>query len=172
MELRRAGEPFDDARLETVIGEEEVPMTTILAIERKVVGLFVDNAREHARSISARIASDFRANGFDVVDASGVRAASLLITVGGDGTLLRAARTAVEYDLPLLGINTGRLGFLDRARRDDPRLADLPGLVARGLFMDERTALQAEYDDRRFFALNDVVVPRGSLAPRTLRASR
>ena len=95
-------------------------MTTMLAIERKVVALFVDTAREHARSISARIASDFRANGFDVVDGSGVRAASLLITVGGDGTLLRAARTAVEHDLPLLGINTGRLGFLTELDEDDP----------------------------------------------------
>ncbi len=139
-------------------------MTMILAIERKIVALFVDTAREHARSISARIASDFRANGFDVVDPSGARAASLLITVGGDGTLLRAARTAVEYDLPLLGINTGRLGFLTELDEDDPRLADLPGLVARGLFMDERTALQAEYDDRRFFALNDVVVRKGEVS--------
>ena len=137
---------------------------TMLAIERKVVALFVDTAREHARSISARIASDFRANGFDVVDGSGVRAASLLITVGGDGTLLRAARTAVEHDLPLLGINTGRLGFLTELDEDDARLADLPALVARGLFMDERTALQAEYDDRRFFALNDVVVRKGEVS--------
>ncbi len=47
---------------------------------------------------------------------------------------------------------------------DDARLGDLPGLVARGLFMDERTALQPEYDDRRFFALNDVVVRKGEVS--------
>ncbi len=139
-------------------------MTTMLAIERRVVALFVDTAREHARSISARIASDFRASGFDVVDGSSAGTASLLITVGGDGTLLRAARTAVESDVPLLGINTGRLGFLTELDEDDARLGDLPGLVARGLFMDERTALQAEYDDRRFFALNDVVVRKGEVS--------
>ncbi len=139
-------------------------MMTMLAIERKVVALRVDTEREHARSIATRIATDFRASGFDVVDGTSAATASLFITVGGDGTLLRAARIAVEHDVPLLGINTGRLGFLTEFDEDDPRLCDLPALVERGLFMDERTALQAEYGDRRFFALNDVVVRKGEVS--------
>ncbi len=64
----------------------------------------------------------------------------------------------------MLGINTGRLGFLTELDEDDPRLADLPSLVSRGLVIDERTALQAEYGDRRFFALNDVVVRKGEVS--------
>jgi NAD+ kinase len=139
-------------------------MTTLLAIKRKVVALYVDTAREHARSIASRVASDFRASGFEVVDGATDRTASLVITVGGDGTLLRAARIAVERDVPLLGVNTGRLGFLTELDEDDPRLSDLPALVERGLFVDERTALQAEYGDRRFFALNDVVVRKGEVS--------
>jgi len=142
-------------------------MTTLLAVKEKVVGLYVDTAREHARSIASRVASDFRAGGFEVVDGTTVATAApaaLLITVGGDGTLLRAARIAVERDIPLLGINTGRLGFLTELDEDDPRLSDLPALVERGLFMDERTALQAEYGERRFFALNDVVVRKGEVS--------
>src|SRR5580658_7810006 len=127
---------------------------TVLAIEPKVVALFVDMTRENARSIARRVADDFRAGGFEVVDGPRAVDAALLITVGGDGTLLRAARIAVKYDIPLFGINTGRLGFLTELDEDDPRLADLPSLVERGLFVDERTALQAEYGDRRFFALN------------------
>ena len=66
--------------------------------------------------------------------------------------------------MPILGINTGRLGFLTELDEDDPRLSDLPGLVERGLFIDERTALEAEYGDRRFFALNDVVVRKGEVS--------
>jgi NAD+ kinase len=135
-----------------------------LAIEKKVIVLHVDTAREHARSIATRVAEDFRENGFEVVDGRHAAGASLVVTVGGDGTLLRAARFAVEYDIPLLGINTGRLGFLTELDEDDPRLADLPMLVSRGLYMDERTALQAEYDDRHFFALNDVVVRKGEVS--------
>ncbi|HLX26070.1 MAG TPA: NAD(+)/NADH kinase [Candidatus Cybelea sp.] len=136
----------------------------MLAVEKKIVGLYVDTAREHARSIATRIASDFRANGFEVVDGANVAQAALMITVGGDGTLLRAARFAIECNVPLLGINTGRLGFLTELDEDDPRLHDLPALVARGLFMDERTALQAEYGEERFFALNDVVVRKGEVS--------
>ncbi|MBV8196859.1 MAG: NAD(+)/NADH kinase [Candidatus Eremiobacteraeota bacterium] len=139
-------------------------MSALLALEKKVIALYVDTAREHARSIGERVASDFRANGFEVVDRAAAARASLLITVGGDGTLLRAARIAVEDDVPILGINTGRLGFLTELDEDDPRLSDLPSLVAQGLFMDERTALQAEYAGNRFFALNDVVVRKGEFS--------
>jgi NAD+ kinase len=137
---------------------------TVLALENKVVALYVDTAREHARTIAARIAADFRASGFEVVDGANVRAASLLVTVGGDGTLLRAARIAVEHNVPLFGINTGRLGFLTELDEDDPRIGDLPALVERGLHVDERTALEAEYGERRFFALNDVVVRKGEVS--------
>jgi NAD+ kinase len=72
----------------------------------------------------------------------------------------------------LLGINTGRLGFLTEFDEDDPRLDDLPSLVDRGLFVDDRSALDAQCDGKRFFALNDVVVRKGEvsrLAPFGLR---
>ncbi len=88
----------------------------------------------------------------------------LFITVGGDGTLLRAARVATENDAPLLGINTGRLGFLTELDAGDPRIDDLPELVERGLVVEERVALEAEYDGRTFFALNDVVVRKGDVS--------
>jgi NAD+ kinase len=139
-------------------------MTAMPALDKRVIALYVDTSREHARSIGNRVAADFRAGGFDVVDAAAAPSAGLLVTVGGDGTLLRAARVAVEHDVPLLGINTGRLGFLTELDEDDPRLSDLPSLVARGLFIDERTALEAEYDGRRYFALNDVVVRKGEFS--------
>lgn len=139
-------------------------MTALPALEKNVIALHIDKERENARSIAARISADFRQSGFDVVDGAGAAGASLLITVGGDGTLLRAARFAVDYDVPLLGINTGRLGFLTELDEDDPRLSDLPGLIARGLFIDERSALQAEYGEGRFFALNDVVVRKGEVS--------
>jgi NAD+ kinase len=137
---------------------------TMFALKAKLVALFVDMTREHARSIANRVAADFRAEGFEVVDGAAAPAGSLLVTVGGDGTLLRAARLAVQHDLPLLGINTGRLGFLTELDEDDPRLGDLPALVERGLFADDRTALEAEYGEQRYFALNDVVVRKGEVS--------
>jgi NAD+ kinase len=137
---------------------------TMLALEKKTIALYVDTERENARATAGRIAQDFRAQGFDVVDRAAADSASLIITVGGDGTLLRAARIAIQGDVPLLGINTGRLGFLTELDEDDPRISDLPAVVERGLYMDERSALEAEYDDQRFFALNDVVVHKGGVS--------
>ncbi|MBV8154473.1 MAG: NAD(+)/NADH kinase [Candidatus Eremiobacteraeota bacterium] len=152
-------------------------MTATLAIGKKLVALYVDTERELARSLAARIARAFRAGGFGVtlclgqrdvleIDTDGVppEESALLVTVGGDGTLLRAARIAIEGDVPLLGINTGRLGFLTEFDQDDLSIADLPAIVDRGLFVDERAALEAEYEGRRYFALNDVVVRKGEVS--------
>ncbi len=59
-------------------------------------------------------------------------ALALLITIGGDGTLLRAARMAVDRGVPILGINTGRLGFLTEFDEDDEHIDELPDLLERG----------------------------------------
>jgi NAD+ kinase len=152
-------------------------MTATLAIRNKQVGLYFDAERETARAIAARIAEAFRGSGFGVTLCSGqpealnidsdgtpLEASSLFVTVGGDGTLLRAARIAVEGDVPLLGINTGRLGFLTEIDQDELVVDELPRLIEQGLFIDERTALEAEYAGARYFALNDVVVRKGEFA--------
>lgn len=139
-------------------------MTSTLAIASKQVALYVDVARDRARAIAARIASALRSRGFTVNESSVPDGSPLLITVGGDGTLLRAARLAVTGDVPLLGINTGRLGFLTELDEDDPAIDELPQAIERGLFVEERTALEAEYEGRRYFALNDVVVRKGEVS--------
>ena len=148
-----------------------------LVVARKLIALYVDVARESARELASQIAADFRDGGYEIATwkgqesiaslaSDGVRAedAALFITVGGDGTLLRAARVATELGAPLLGINAGRLGFLTELDAGDPRIAALPSLVEAGLLIDERTALEAEYGGRTFFALNDVVVRKGDVS--------
>ena len=148
-----------------------------LAVERKLIALYVDVARESARDLAAEVAGCFRAHGYEIatwkgqqpvasLSTNGARAedAALFITVGGDGTLLRAARVATELGAPLLGINAGRLGFLTELDAGDPRIDTLPQLVEEGLFVDERMALEAEYAGRRYFALNDVIVRKGDVS--------
>ncbi len=149
---------------------------TKLALERKVITLYVDVERETARVLAAEVAESFRSRGYSIAvwknqndtlnfSCDGISAeASLFITVGGDGTLLRAARVATECGAPLLGINTGRLGFLTELDAGDDRIPLLPQLVESGLIIDERVALEAEYDGRRYFALNDVVVRKGDVS--------
>lgn len=148
-----------------------------LIVQRKMIVLYVDVARESARDLASEIAERFRARGYEIatwkgqtsvaeLGTAGARPedAALFITVGGDGTLLRAARVATELGVPVLGINAGRLGFLTELDLGDPRIAALPELVEGGLLIDERTALEAEYEGHTFFALNDVVVRKGDVS--------
>lgn len=128
----------------------------------KAIGLYVDSARENARAMGETIARNFRARGYEVrANGEPLTGLPLLVTVGGDGTLLRAARRAVDGDVPVLGINTGRLGFLTEFDAGDPRIDDLPDALERGLHLEERLALCVEHGDTTYFALNDVVVRKG-----------
>jgi NAD+ kinase len=93
----------------------------------------------------------------------------LLITLGGDGTLLRGARLVAESHTPVLGINLGHLGFLTSVPLSEltPRLADL---FAGRYWLDVRSTLDARVvsadheSDGSFVALNDAVLHKGGLA--------
>ena len=91
----------------------------------------------------------------------------MLVTLGGDGSILRTARMACEQDVPVLGVKMGRLGFLAELDPDEWEGA-LPRLLAGNFWLEERLMLNAEYrpgdDCRAYVALNDVVVSRGSIA--------
>ncbi|MCF7984226.1 MAG: NAD(+) kinase [Thiohalocapsa sp.] len=85
------------------------------------------------------------------------RRCDLIVVVGGDGTLLHAARDTAELDVPLVGINLGRLGFLVDVSPDnlEQRLDQILG----GEFdADERTVLDARIDGAFGRAVNDVVL--------------
>jgi NAD+ kinase len=91
--------------------------------------------------------------------------AEMVISVGGDGTLLRGVRLAVPLDVPILGVNTGRLGFLTEIETTGDGMERV-GRVLRGEFtVEERLALQVSVNGTgAHFALNDVVVRRGAQA--------
>jgi len=92
----------------------------------------------------------------------------LVIVIGGDGTLLQAARLLAEYDVRLLGVNLGRLGFLTDIYPNamEKYLAEILG----GFFIEENRFLlsaQAYRDDKCFTncnALNDIVIHRGTMS--------
>ncbi|GAB4419633.1 MAG: NAD(+)/NADH kinase [Anaerolineae bacterium] len=92
----------------------------------------------------------------------------LLITLGGDGSLLRAARVTAHRTIPILGINMGRLGFLVEVQP-----AEWPERIRQTLlgdcWIEERMLLRAEHyhEDQvvnTYEALNEVVIGRGQFA--------
>ncbi|MCW8906990.1 MAG: NAD(+) kinase [Sedimenticola sp.] len=87
----------------------------------------------------------------------------LAIVVGGDGTLLHTARSLADYEVPLLGINLGRLGFLADVLPDE-MLTTLEQIFS-GEYREEcRFLLSAEIDGVHHTAFNDVVVHKWNIA--------
>lgn len=92
--------------------------------------------------------------------------ADLLFVFGGDGTILGIARDFASVNLPILGINMGRLGFLSEAETED--LSEVVDAIIEGRYQkEERLMLQADlYRNGRLIeswhALNDVGLAKGS----------
>jgi NAD+ kinase len=93
----------------------------------------------------------------------------LLLTLGGDGTLLRGARMIAPYGVPVLGVNLGHLGFLTSLAPEALEEA-LSDLLAGRTVLDERMVLQARAEAAdgthhgSYLAFNDVVLHRGGVA--------
>ena len=92
-----------------------------------------------------------------------------LVTLGGDGTLLRGARFLDGRDIPILGVNLGRLGFLTSCQSDDFDAA-LRNLASGDYVAQPRMALSARAIDpegqarKQWRALNDFVLHKGGFA--------
>ena len=94
----------------------------------------------------------------------------LILSIGGDGTILRAAQVALPAQIPITGINLGKLGFMTELSAGEA-LDRLPALLSGEGWIDERAMVEAELSvDREyeaaqaFYALNDMVVARGAIA--------
>jgi NAD kinase len=91
----------------------------------------------------------------------------MAIVVGGDGTMLNAARQLARYRVPLVGVNQGRLGFMTDIARSD-MLTCMDDLLDGKFVPETRMLLDAEVvrDERSVvsnLALNDVVVDKGAI---------
>ncbi len=79
------------------------------------------------------------------------------MSIGGDGTILRAARIITPSPVPILGINLGRLGFITEISGQEI-LSSLPGLLSGEGWIEERAMVEAVVEDKSFHALNDAVL--------------
>jgi NAD+ kinase len=95
----------------------------------------------------------------------------VLVVLGGDGTFLRAAQAVIEVDVPILGLNVGKVGFLSKVEAEG--LERVLGQLSTGDYaLENRMALECRIQRHgkgdagveRHVALNDFVIARGSLA--------
>jgi NAD+ kinase len=90
-----------------------------------------------------------------------VRKVDLVVALGGDGTLLRAARLVGARDVPIMGVNLGGLGFLTEFAADEARTG-VAAFAGNRHSEERRMVLECRSGRRRGFALNDVAVNMGA----------
>ena len=86
-----------------------------------------------------------------------VAGTDLILSLGGDGTILHAARIITPLSVPIVGVNFGKLGFITELNKEE-LLAKLPDLLESNGWVEERAMLEAQLEGKSFSALNDVVL--------------
>jgi NAD+ kinase len=158
-----------------------VAMSTGERQKAQKIGILYQEHSEGAGALARTLAERLRAEGRvawqealqkrDVRASDQLPGSDMVLVLGGDGSLLSAARMCAESGIPLLGVNFGRVGFLTELEPAEVE-EKLPLYLNGDYWIDERAMLQAEVEDggehHQFIALNDMVVVRGAV-PRVIR---
>jgi len=138
----------------------------------KCIGILAHPHRPQTAPVAEQVATSLQQHGIetwvhnswdeaDVIDD--VRCADMLVAIGGDGAMLKAARVSAPYEVPVLGINMGRLGFLTEIAQPDEWETYLARIFEDDYWIEERMMLRVEIrrDDKTLHyreALNDVLI--------------
>lgn len=96
---------------------------------------------------------------YPTYDKDNFSSLKLLLTVGGDGTILNVARQCIDDNVPILGVNRGTLGFM--AEIELGNLESIIDVIKKGEYkIDKRSLLCAEYGGSVYLALNEAIVYR------------
>lgn len=122
------------------------------------VAIFCKRCDDGFSAVAETLKRSFAKNRIEVVGAD--EHPDALAVIGGDGTVLEAAKLAVDISAPIFAINAGTVGFLASVE-----LGEVDNAAAKlkngDYFVSERTALKIKCKGKEYFALNDCVVERG-----------
>lgn len=125
----------------------------------KTVGIIYKKEDRLIAATAAQVAKDLKAAGFAV----DLKKADFVVTLGGDGTILRAARLIAAVGVPILGVHLGGVGFLSEIELSE--LSAAVKSVRSGRYkLDERTMLETNLDSKKLLALNDIVLAKSGIS--------
>ena len=116
--------------------------------------IFVGENKDVDGSCRRLITARAEERGVEVSDAP--EKADAIVVLGGDGTILRATPIALKHDLPVIGFNLGRIGYM--AELDVNEEALISELFSGSYFEEERMTLSVRTDGKEYTALNDAVL--------------
>lgn len=147
--------------------------------EKKFVGLVYNSLVPEAASLVRSLVATLDLNEKSWISSAGdlgsmidkLHDTSVIVVAGGDGTILRIVRIIAPFEVPIVGINLGRVGFMAELRKEEAA-EKLPAYLNGGQRIEQRMMLQATVTSisktepyMTLHALNEVVVGRGP-APR------
>jgi len=132
-----------------------------------------EEAKEFSKELKAwleskSIQSNIFENLSDLEKEENLKGTDLLVVVGGDGSLLITARRVAKFQIPIIGINLGRLGFLTEINKDDA-FKELETILSKPLCISKRMMLRVSLfrEGNKILeadVLNDVVINKAILA--------
>jgi NAD+ kinase len=131
-------------------------------IDDKVIDEIILIVNKHIKGANIKIFKD--TIGLNDISSSEL---DILMVLGGDGTMLRAARTIAKFGVPILGINMGHLGFLTGAETSD--IERVIQSLSEGKYnIEDRMMIEGQIigdeDSKELHSLNDIVISRGTLS--------
>lgn len=96
----------------------------------------------------------------NIQEVFGVEQADLIISLGGDGTMLISAKEAIRGNIPVLAINMGSLGYLAEVKPQEA-VQMMQDYENGNYKTEERSFLKVKYEDNVFYALNELVITKG-----------
>lgn len=126
--------------------------------ENKLDYLLTESLAEDKGKYKIRIDEEFPVDDKEIYEKS-----DLIISIGGDGTMLSTAYNAFQHDKPVLGVNLGKLGFL--AEADIAQMDKIiNALKTQNYTIEERMIITGDcvgYGCEKLFAINDIVIEKG-----------
>lgn len=100
--------------------------------------------------------------GVELLEDKQISIADFMIVLGGDGTLLAASKRVTHYDIPIIAINLGSLGFLTEIRKEEA-FEIIENFLKGNYQFENRKFLEISLNNEKYYCLNEVVLSKGGL---------
>ena len=134
------------------------------SIDNEALNLMINSLSNLDISLYLDESSNNKNKNFTVLEHEEyVKKVDIVIVFGGDGTLLNAARKYLNYEIPILGINMGNVGFLTDIRTENFEKT-IKEVLEGSYKIEERNLVSAKFGNKQLYGLNEVVIHSGAYA--------
>ena len=127
------------------------------------LSIIYNNEKESAINIYKELLEFLKSKKeFEILDEENLHKASYIVTIGGDGTLLRAFRNIKNKKAKIIAINSGTLGYLTEIRKDKYKEI-FENILRNKISIEERFFFMVNIGNRRYKALNEVFLTRDTI---------